>query len=63
VNDARQLAQSLGIEFHVVPIREAHDAYERMLGPIFTGRRCDPSSPMGEDLTSRTSRPVSGAAR
>jgi NAD+ synthetase len=35
VKDARDLAQNLGIEFHIVPIKEMHDAYERALGNIF----------------------------
>ncbi|HEY7089932.1 MAG TPA: NAD+ synthase [Tepidisphaeraceae bacterium] len=51
VNDARQLAQNLGIEFHIVPIKEEHDAYERTLGPTFTKPPCNPESPFGDDLT------------
>src|SRR5204863_1187429 len=34
VNDAKLLAQNLGIQFHVVPIKDVHDAYERTLSPI-----------------------------
>jgi NAD+ synthetase len=41
VNDARALAENLGIEFHVVPIAEAHDAYERTLAKPFAGRQPD----------------------
>ena len=35
VNDARQLAENLGIAFHVVPIKNIHDAYEETLAPAF----------------------------
>jgi NAD+ synthetase len=35
VNDARELAENLGIEFHIVPIKAVHDAYEQTLAPIF----------------------------
>src|SRR3954470_9523441 len=35
VADARQLAQNLGIDFHIVPIKDVHDAYEATLGPSF----------------------------
>src|SRR5204862_3535217 len=41
VNDARQLAQNLGIEFHVVQIKDVHDAYEHMLAPVFVGKEPD----------------------
>jgi NAD+ synthase (glutamine-hydrolysing) len=41
VADAKSLAQSLGIEFHVVPIEEVHAAYERTLAPAFAGRSPD----------------------
>jgi len=41
VNDARTLAKNLGIEFHVVPINDVHDAYERTLQPAFRGRAAD----------------------
>jgi NAD+ synthetase len=41
VNDAKQLAQNLGIEFHVVPIKDVHDAYERTLAPAFAGKEPD----------------------
>jgi NAD+ synthetase len=41
VSDARALAENLGIEFHIVPIRELHDAYEQTLGPAFAGRSAD----------------------
>jgi NAD+ synthase (glutamine-hydrolysing) len=37
VNDARALAQNLGIEFHVIPIKDIHDAYEHTLAPAFKG--------------------------
>lgn len=41
VDDARQLAENLGIEFHIVPIEPAMKAYESMLAPLFTGREPD----------------------
>jgi NAD+ synthetase len=41
VDDARQLAQNLGIAFHLVPIGDVHDAYERTLAPTFAGRAAD----------------------
>jgi NAD+ synthetase len=37
IADARQLAQNLGIAFHVVPIGPVHAAYEQTLGPAFAG--------------------------
>lgn len=41
IRDARQLAENLGIEFHVVPIGDVHDAYERLLEPFWPGRPPD----------------------
>src|SRR5690606_35187471 len=41
VEDARQLARNLGIEFHIVPIKDVHDAYEGLLQPHFQGREHD----------------------
>lgn len=37
VEDARALATNLGIQFHVVPIGDVHDAYEHTLAPAFAG--------------------------
>jgi len=37
IADARQLAQNLGIAFHIVPIDPVHAAYEQTLGPAFAG--------------------------
>src|SRR5205823_3760762 len=51
VNDARQLAQNLGIAFHIVQIKEVHDAYERTLGPTFRQNARSEGSPLGDDLT------------
>jgi NAD+ synthetase len=51
VEDARQLAANLGIEFHVVPIKSPHDAYEATLGPLFSQDPRDGDSPLGDDLT------------
>lgn len=41
VEDARRLAENLTIRFDVVPIGAAHEAFERMLGPLFEGRTPD----------------------
>ena len=41
VNDARELAENLGIEFHLIPIKSIHDEYERTLAPAFAGRERD----------------------
>jgi NAD+ synthetase len=41
VNDAKALAENLGIEFHIVPIKDVHDAYEKTLAPVFAGRQPD----------------------
>ncbi|MCC7526901.1 MAG: NAD+ synthase [Candidatus Melainabacteria bacterium] len=41
IDDARKLAESLGIEFHIVPIEPAMKAYETMLAPLFAGREPD----------------------
>jgi NAD+ synthetase len=35
IDDARSLAQALGLPFEVVPIEDAHAAYERTLTPVF----------------------------
>ena len=35
VADAKQLASNLGIDFHVVPIKTVHEAYDRSLTPEF----------------------------
>ena len=51
VNDAQQLAKNLGIEFHIVPIKDVHDAYERTLGSTFRKDARDAESPVGDDLT------------
>ena len=37
VTDARILAENLGVEFHIVPIKDVHDAYEQTLAPAFRG--------------------------
>jgi len=41
VNDARQLAENLGIEFHVVPIKSVHEEYESLLTPFWKGKAPD----------------------
>jgi NAD+ synthase (glutamine-hydrolysing) len=37
VNDAKALAENLGIAFHIVPIKPVHDAYEDALSGAFAG--------------------------
>ncbi len=39
--DARQLAENLGIEYHVIPIKAPHDAFEQVLADVFEGREKD----------------------
>lgn len=41
IDDAKSLADNLGIEFHVVPIELPHAAYEQALATPFTGRQPD----------------------
>lgn len=41
VNDAKALAHNLGIEFHIVPIKDVHDQYESLLTPYWKGRPAD----------------------
>ena len=37
IKDAKELAENLGIEFRVIPIEPAHEAFEEMLAPVFGG--------------------------
>jgi NAD+ synthase (glutamine-hydrolysing) len=41
VADAKALAENLDIEFHIVPIQEVHQAYERTLAPAFKDNAAD----------------------
>jgi NAD+ synthetase len=41
IEDARILAQNLGIKFHLLPIGQVHQAYEQTLAPAFAGRAPD----------------------
>jgi len=41
LNDARELAERLGIEFHIVPIDNAFGQMKEMLAPVFAGRAED----------------------
>ena len=41
VEDARQLAENLGIQYDIVHIQEAVDAFERGLSPLFAGTNTD----------------------
>jgi NAD+ synthase (glutamine-hydrolysing) len=49
VEDARRLAENLGIGFHLVPIGTMHDAYEAALTGLFTAN--GNGTPLGDDLT------------
>ena len=37
IEDAKELAENLGIEFRIIPIEPAHGAFEEMLAPAFAG--------------------------
>lgn len=41
IDDARELAECLGIEFHIIPIEPAMKAYDTMLADLFQGRERD----------------------
>lgn len=41
VNDARELAENLGIEYDIVPIESVYDSYLELLGPLFKDRKFD----------------------
>lgn len=41
VSDAEVLARNLDIEFHTIPIRDIHQAFETALAPAFKGREPD----------------------
>jgi len=41
VDDARQLAENLGIRYDIVPIQASVDAFEKELAPLFEGRSPD----------------------
>jgi NAD+ synthase (glutamine-hydrolysing) len=41
VNDARQLAKNLNVQFDIINIQEAYTAYENMLKPHFTATKFD----------------------
>ncbi len=38
VDDARQLAENLGIRYDVVPIKEPYDTFMELIGPLFEGK-------------------------
>ncbi len=44
VDDARSLAEKLGIQFEIVPIEPAHAAYEQMLGPTMAALGTAPAN-------------------
>ena len=41
INDARKLAENLGIDFKLIPIHEMHDVFENRLIPFFENRPRD----------------------
>ncbi len=41
INDAKKMAENLGIEFKIIPINDAVDAYTRILAPVFKGTMPD----------------------
>ena len=41
VVDARQLAENLGVEFHIIPIQPAFETYKQMFAEIFAGTEED----------------------
>src|SRR5262249_54886750 len=41
LTDARDLAQRLGIAFHVVPIEDIATSFKQALAPVFAGRKED----------------------
>ncbi len=41
VTDAKQLAENLGIEYHIVPIKELYNAYNDALKDVFRGKEFD----------------------
>jgi NAD+ synthetase len=41
VDDAAAIAKTLGIQFHTIPIKSVHDAYEATLADVFKGREPD----------------------
>jgi NAD+ synthase (glutamine-hydrolysing) len=51
IADAKALAENLGIEFHLVPIKDIHDAFENGVTPHFAGRAPDITE---ENLQART---------
>jgi NAD+ synthetase len=55
IQDAKILAQNLGIHFHLVPIDTPHKAYESTLSPAFQSAIPNPqsamTSPLCDDLT------------
>ena len=41
VEDAKKLAENLGIRYDIVPIKSVYDAYETLLTPLFEGKPFD----------------------
>jgi len=55
IADARQLAQNLGIGFHLVSIKEVHSAYAAALGPTLAelAANCPPDQVTDQNLQAR----------
>ncbi len=49
VSDARDLAERLGVPFHIVPIESAHASVETALAPAFGAIGADPTSGVTEE--------------
>ena len=47
VDDSRELASALGIKFHIVEIRDAHEAYHRTLGGLWESADLNPTTTEG----------------
>lgn len=51
INDARELAENLGIQYDIVNIQEAVDSFEKSLSPLFKGTKADVTE---ENIQART---------
>jgi NAD+ synthetase len=49
IDDSIQLCKTIGIQYHIIPIKEFHDVMERSFASTFT----DPSRPQDADLASQ----------
>ncbi len=51
LDDARDLAERIGLDFHILPIEKVFGAYRELLSPVFAGR---PEDTTEENLQART---------